>query len=195
MRLTIVITFLALSPILGQVPKSVLELAGVYRGTWTLYGLDQNGTPGKRASWTDTLTAANPTVADGKAFVATLDEMTFDNARIPPTTVKGREGWFLAPDGKTLQEYFIETNGQVQHVSKLGQNVWVYTAAAQPAELAQLGISGALSGQHTLVKVVTTEDGVETHHITRISTVNWKDAVGKNHWIQYVSLEGVHRRQ
>jgi hypothetical protein len=77
----------------------------------------------------------------------------------------------------------------------MGQNVWVYTAVALPRELTQLGIRGALSGQHMLVKVVTEEDGVETHHITRISTVNWKDAAGKNRWTQYVSLEGVHRRQ
>jgi len=160
-----------------------------------MYGLDESGTSVKRASWTDIMTASAPTVADGKAFVSWLDEMTFDNARIPPAKVKGREGWFLAPDGKTLQDYFIETNGQVQRLRKMGQNVWVYTAPAQLGELTQLGISGALSGQHTLVKVVTEEDGIETHHITRISTVNWKDGAGKSRWSQYVSLEGVHRRQ
>jgi hypothetical protein len=112
-----------------------------------------------------------PTVADGKAFVTTVDEITFDNPRIPPNLVKGREGWFLAPDGKTLQDYFIETDGQVQRWSEIGQNVWVNTAPVQPRELAQLGISGALSAQHTMIKVVTEEDGVETHHITRISRI------------------------
>src|SRR5260370_16807448 len=102
MRLTIAITFVALSPTFGQAPKPVLDLAGVYRGTWTMYGLDENGTPVKRASWTDIMTATAPTVADGKAFVATLAEMTFDSAPIPPTTVKGREGWFL---GRTARRF------------------------------------------------------------------------------------------
>jgi hypothetical protein len=104
--------------------------------------------------------------------------------------VKGHEGWSLAPDGKALQDYFIETNGQVQRFS-----VWAYTTEIQPREFAQLGFSRALSGQHTLVKVLTEEDGVETHHITRVSTMNWEDAAGKNRWTQSVSLEGVHRRQ
>src|SRR5215831_6173437 len=192
MRLTIVILCVAISAGFGQTPKPVLDLVGVYRGSWTMYGLDENGTPVKRSSWTDVITASLPTVADGKSFVTTVDEITFDNPWIPRNHVKGREGWFPAPDGKTLQDYFIETNGQVQRWSKMGQNVWVNTAPVQPRELAQLGISGALSAQHTMIKVVTEEDGVETHHITRISTVNWKDATAKSRWAQYVSLQGVH---
>jgi hypothetical protein len=189
------IAIIAVSPIFGQAPKPVTDLVGTYRGTWTMYGLDEKGTPVKRASWTDVMTAAAPTVADGKAFVSTIDEMSFEDARIPPTTIKGREGWLLAPDGKMLQDYFIESNGQIQRLSKLGQNVWMNTAVAQPREFSQLGISGVVSAQHTMVKVVTEEDGVETHHISRISTVHWKDAAGKDRWTQYVSLEGTHRRQ
>jgi hypothetical protein len=175
-------------------PKPVVELAGVYRGTWSMYGIDEKGASVKRMAWTDVMTASSPVVERGRAFVSTLDEMTFEGGRIPPMKIKGTEGYFVAPDG-TLGDYFIEANGQTHRVTKLGQNTWVYTTAAYPQELSQLGFKDVVSGQHTVIKTVTSEDGLETHHISRVTLVNWKDAAGKSRWIQYVSLEGVHRRE
>jgi hypothetical protein len=46
-----------------------------------------------------------------------------------------------------------------------------------------------------LVKVVTKEQGVETHRISRLTTVSWKDREGKDRWLQFVSLQGFHKRQ
>jgi hypothetical protein len=175
-------------------PKPVVELAGVYRGTWSMYGIDEKGASVKRMAWTDVMTASSPVVERGRAFVSTLDEMTFEGGRIPPMKIKGTEGYFVAPDG-TLGDYFIEANGQTHRVTKLGQNTWVYTTAAYPQELSQLGFKDVVSGQHTVIKTVTSEDGLETHHSSRVTLVNWKDAAGKSRWIQYVSLEGVHRRE
>ena len=46
-----------------------------------------------------------------------------------------------------------------------------------------------------MVKVVTREKGVETHRITRVTTVSWKDQDGKERWLHFVSLQGFHKRQ
>ena len=178
----------------GAAPKQVVDLAGVYRGTWSTYGIDDKGVPVRRMAWTDVMTASPPAMERGRAFVSTLDEMTFEGGRIPPMKIKGSEGYFVAPDG-TLGDYFIEANGQTYRVTKLGQNTWVYTTAAYPQELSQLGFKDVISGQHTVIKTVTQEDGLETHHISRVTLVNWKDASGKSRWIQYVSLEGIHRHE
>src|SRR5258708_35159091 len=92
-------------------PKAASDLAGVYRGTWNMYGIDEKGATVKRMAWTDVMTASSPVVERGRAFVSTVDEMTFEGGRIPPMKIKGTEGYFLAPDG-TLGDYFIEANGQ-----------------------------------------------------------------------------------
>jgi hypothetical protein len=149
MRLTIVIPGVAISAGLGQTPKSVLDLVGVDRGSWTMYGLDQNGTSVKRFSWTDVITASMPTVADGKAFVTTVDEITFDNPRIPPNHVKGREGWFLAPDGKTFQDYFIETNGQVEQngTERVGEHRASATSRTRPTRNQRWSLGAAHNNQ------------------------------------------------
>ncbi len=175
-------------------PKPVVDLTGVYRGTWSMYGIDEKGAPVKRMAWTDVMTASSPAVEHGRAFVSTIDEMTFEGGRIPPMKIKGTEGYFMTPDG-TLGDYFIEANGQAHRVTKLGQNTWVYTMPAFPQELAQLGFKDVISGQHTVIKTAAEEDGVETHHISRVTLVNWKEASGNTRWIQYVSLQGVHRRE
>ena len=53
---------------------------------------------------------------------------------------------------------------------KLADNVLAYTVAVAPQEFARLGMPNAVSGQHVLVKVVTFEQGLETHNITRLAT-------------------------
>ncbi len=37
--------------------------------------------------------------------------------------------------------------------------------------------------------------GAETHWISRLTTVSWKDKAGKERWLQFVSLQGYHKRQ
>ena len=138
--------------------------------------------------------AGNATSEAGRAFVTTMDEMVFEGGRPPAMKIKGEEGYLLNRDG-TLGEYYIKTFGQEYRMRKLDGNVWTYAASASPQELAQAGFSNVRSGQHVVVKVVNQEEGVETHRITRVTTVNWTDTAGKSRWLQFVSLEGVHRRQ
>jgi hypothetical protein len=45
-----------------------------------------------------------------------------------------------------------------------------------------------------VVKEITEEDGAEVHRICRVTTVNWKNRNGELKWLQFVSLQGQHRR-
>jgi hypothetical protein len=177
-----------------DVPKEVRALEGTYSGAWTMFGIDEKGEIVKRMTWTDTMKAGSPEVKGERAYVTTTDEMTFEGAKGPPFKVEGKEGYYLTKDGG-LGDYFIETYGQVHRLAKLGVNVWSYAAPAAEQELARLGLPKGASGQHVVVKVVTTEQGVETHRVSRVTTVIWKDKDGKERVLQFVSLQGYHKRQ
>jgi hypothetical protein len=120
--------------------------------------------------------------------------MTFEDESISPMTFVGTEGYFIDEDGR-LGDYFFEIYGQVFRMQKLAADAWAYSMPVTPAELGMLGLPPASSGQHVMVKVVTTEGGVETHRITRVSTVRWTDETGEEHWSQFTSLKGYHKRQ
>ncbi len=89
-----------------EVPDEVRALAGTYTGSWSMFGLDQDGTIVKKMSWTDVSFA-----------------------------------------------------------------------------------------KHVLFKVITREDEVETHRISRVTTVHWTGKDNKEQWIQFISLQGIHKRQ
>ncbi|MGB7921741.1 MAG: hypothetical protein WCF57_00720 [Pyrinomonadaceae bacterium] len=177
-----------------QVPAEVKAIAGTYTGSWTMYGVDEKGQTVKRVAWTDVIKAENPVATGDRAYVSITDEMTFEGGRIPPRKSQGTEGYMLNADG-SLGDYFIEVSGQRYRMQKLGKDAWAYAAPADPREVASLGFSNVLSAQHALVKVVTQEEGIETHRISRLTTVNWKDAEGKQRWTQFISLQGFHKRQ
>jgi hypothetical protein len=181
-------------PTADPVPKEVKDAVGNYTGSWTSYGLDANGQVVKQAAWTDTMKAENPVVEKNRAYVRTTDEMTFEGGRIPPMKILGREGYTLKSDG-SLGEYFIEAYGQTYKMQKLGDNVLAYTVPVAPQEFARLGMPNAISGQHVLVKVITYEQGLETHNISRLTTIRWKDASGRERTIQFVSMQGRHQHQ
>src|SRR5207248_1632998 len=156
-------------------------------------GVDDKGRVVKRMAWTDTIKATNPERMGDRAFVTTTDEMTFEGAPAP-FKVQGKEGYYLTKDGG-LGDYFIEANGQVNRMVKLADDVWSYVAPAAGPELARLGFPAGATGRHVLVKVVTREQGVETHRVSRVTTVSWKDKDGAERTIQFVSLQGYHKRQ
>jgi hypothetical protein len=176
------------------VPQAVRDLAGTYAGSWTLFGIDEEGQVVTFMSWTDTIQAEDPQVDGDQAYVLTAGEMVFDNSNIPPIQIAGKEGYFLLEDG-TLGDYFVETNGQVSKSHHLGEDVWVSVTPASSQDLASYRLPHGASGQHITNKVVTSEAGVEVHRITRVTTVNWTDQAGQERSIQFVSLQGFHQRQ
>jgi len=175
-------------------PKEVLDLVGTYTGSWTIFGIDGKGEVVKRMAWTDTVKADKPEVKGDRAYVSATDEMMFEGGKIPPFKSQFKEGYFLKKDGG-LGDHFIETSGQTNRLVKLGDNVSTYTTPAPAQELGRMGFPQDASGQHVVVEVITKEQGVETHRITRLTTVSWKDKEGQEHWLQFVSLQGFHKRQ
>jgi len=177
----------------AQVPDEVKALAGVYHGTWKMYGLNEKGEIVAKMAWTDIMEAGSPATKDGRAFVTTIDAMTFEGG-IPPQKVEGKEGYFLNPDG-SLGDYFFESMGQTVRLKKLNDQASVYFLPANPMEAAMLGLANGALAKHVVVKVIVAEDGVETHLISRVTTATWKDGEGKEHSRQFISLQGVHKRQ
>jgi hypothetical protein len=177
----------------SEVPKEVVALVGTYTGSWKTFGIDGQGQVVQRNAWTDTMKAERPVREAERAWVSTEDVMVFEARPGAPFKLAGKEGYRLNPDG-TLGEYFIETFGQTYRMQKLAEDVWSYATDASPQELAQLGFPKGAAGRHVAVKVVTKEAGVETHRISRITTVSWRDSEGKERWLQYVSLQGLHQR-
>ncbi len=175
-------------------PKEVRALEGTYTGAWTMYGIDEKGEVVKRTTWTDTLKATGAEVKGDRAFVTWTCEQVFDGAKGPPRKSEGKEGFFLNKDG-TVGENYLEMFGQTTRVLKLSDNAWGYATTAAPQELTALGFPKGATGEHVLVKMVTNEKGVETHHITRVTTATWMEKDGKDRVTQFVSMKGYHKRE
>jgi hypothetical protein len=175
-----------------KIPAEVQAIAGNFTGTWTSYTLNDKGEVVKQAAWTDTIKAEKPSALADRAYVETIDEMTFEGGRIPPQKVVGKEGYMLNKDG-SLGDYYIEIFGQTIPMKKLSENVQAYSVPANAREFTMLG-DKFISGIHALVKTTTIEQGVETHSITRITTARWKDAECKERLTQFVSLQGQHKK-
>lgn len=191
----LLIIFLICASILTaqEVPEEVKAMAGTYTGSWSIFGLDQEGTIVKKMSWTDVIVAQNPVIQDGQAYVSTIDNMVFEG-NIPPQKIVGKEGYFLNEDG-TLGDYFMEMAGQTLKMTMIDKDVWTYTSPVNPYEYSMLGFTNVIYAKHVMVKVITREDEGETHRISRVTTVHWTGKDNKEHWIQFISLQGFHRRQ
>jgi hypothetical protein len=175
-----------------KIPAEVQAIAGSFTGTWTSFTINDKGEVVKQAAWTDVIKAEKPTADANRAFVETTDEMTFEGGRIPPQKIVGKEGYLLNKDG-SLGDYFIEIFGQTIPMKKLAPNTWAYSVPANPREFQVLG-ERFVSATHVLVKTTVVDQGVETHNISRITTLTWKDAEGKERLTQFVSLQGQHRK-
>ena len=178
--------------IVEKIPPEVQAIVGTYQGSWTSYTLNEKGEVVKQSAWTDTILAEKPTATSDRAFVETLDEMIFEGGRIPPQKVIGKEGYFIGKDG-SLGEYYVEMFGQTIQMKKLAKDVVSYSIPGNAREFNTLG-DKFISATHVLVKITTYELGTEVHNITRVTNAKWKDADGKEHSSQYVSLTGQHRK-
>lgn len=177
-----------------EVPKQVKELVATFEGTWKSFRLNEQDEIVRFSTYVDRLTAHMPKIEDGRAFVLYRDEMSAPGATEPSFVIEGKEGYFVNSDG-TLGDYFTEQFGQVQRYKNLADGVWVAAIEAHPQELKRLGFANVISGHHVMVKVITTTDSETTHHITRVTTVKWKDRSGKTSEIQFTSLKGSHTKK
>jgi hypothetical protein len=162
----------------SAVPKEVVALVGTYSGSWKSFGIDAQGQVVLRSTWTDTLKAERPVREAERAWVSTEDVMVFEGRPGAPFKLPGKEGYRLNGDG-TLGEYFVETFGQTYRMQKLAEGIWTYATEVSAEELSQMGFPTGAAGRHVAVKVITSEAGVETHRISRVTTASWRDKEGK----------------
>jgi len=180
----------AQTPQKARLPDEVQKLVGTAKGRWTSYGLNTHGEIVKRFDYPDELATKDLKVEGDRAFVAYIAKMHFPG-RPDPFTVEGKEGYYLNKDG-TLGDYFTEEFGQITRYKRLSEGVWAASTPAYPQELQQFGFSNVIAGTHVLIKVIAKGTNAETHRISRITTVHWKDETGKPRWIQFTSLKGQH---
>lgn len=172
--------------------KDPLEaIAGTYTGEWTLFGVDADGATRTVSHWTDVVTTADPVLQADRTYLSCTDTMTFDGMT-QPIVVTWTEGFMLEPDGSVGPRYF-EQRGQIVVENQIAPGIFSYAQTATSQELAQLGFTNSTEGGHVTVKVVTTDEGIDTERITRISTVKWTDAAGAVQTTQMTTMQGWHR--
>jgi hypothetical protein len=176
----------------GDVPAEVQALAGHYHGEWQMFGIDGKGQVVEGYRWTDTVEATRPRVEGDRALVSTTCTMKLPGGG--SRTLDGEEGYFLHADG-SLGDYFLVMAGKTVHMPKLVDRVFCYSLDADPGEFHALGFPSDVHGTNVMVKVVVDEGGVETHRLTRVTTLQWKEADGTPRTLQFTSLKGWHRHE
>lgn len=173
--------------------EATKKIAGKYTGTWTMYSF-ANDTVIQKAAWTDVLTADTPTEEKDRAFVQVSDVMTFADGTT--RTTKFTEGYFSNPDG-TIGDRFYDYSGATTLFKKLTENDWTYQSTPSDFELRTLGFDPktVISASHVATKTTTYEGPIDTDHVTRVTTIQWKDKTGTTKSIQFTSLTGTHTRQ
>ncbi len=168
------------------------KIAGNYTGSWALYGV-VDGNVVIKSRWTDVLTATEPVQDSGRAFVKVTDVMTFSDGSA--RTSKFEEGYLANADGAAGDRFF-ELNGSTVVFRKLTDNNWAFSTVPDENELRFLGFDPrtVLSASHITVKTTTLQGNTDTDHVTRVTTVQWKDAAGALMSMQFVSMNGSHTR-
>ena len=168
------------------------RIAGKYTGQWSMFAFN-DGKVVERAACTDVLIASHVTEDNERAYVEVIDVMTFPDGST--RTSKFIEGYYANSDG-SAGDRFYEIQGKITIFKKLSENDWAYYAQPETGELWFLGFNpkDVISSSHIATKTTTYEDKIDTDHVTRVTTVQWKDANGTTQTSQFISLKGQHRR-
>jgi hypothetical protein len=168
------------------------RISGKYTGQWKMYGI-AGGLVVEKASWTDVLEASDATESKGKAFVEVTDVMTFRDGTT--RTTKFIEGYVANADG-SAGDRFYEIQGKTTFFKKLTDRDWVYQATPDPGELWFLGFDpkDVISASHVATKTTTYEGNLDTDHVTRLTTIQWRDTSGSTQTTQFISMKGAHAR-
>ncbi|MBI3534224.1 MAG: hypothetical protein HY072_01880 [Deltaproteobacteria bacterium] len=172
--------------------EATKKIVGQYNGQWTLYGTSA-GKVVEKTTWTDVLTAENPIEKTGRSFVEITDVMTFHDGTT--RTSKFIEGYFTNPDG-SAGDRFYEINGKPVSFKKLSENDWTFHTTLDAGELWFLGFNptNVLLATQVTTKSTTYDGKIDTDHITRVTTIQWKDTDGLVKSTQFVSMKGLHKR-
>lgn len=173
--------------------EAASALVGAYSGSWEAFGLDANGDVVSKSTWTDEVVAANPVVTKDRAYVTVTDTLSISGGGM--FAVNFEEGFLLAPDGGVGDHYFTYQGTDVIE-RPIGAFTYAYETEVSSYDLPQIGIAAedVVWAKHATTRVVTRAEGVDTDWITRVTTIQWKDAQAKVQGKQFVSMRGTHTR-
>ena len=176
----------------GDVPAPVKAIVGHYHGEWQMFGIDGAGNVVERMRWTDSVDATRPRREGDRALVST--SCTMEIAGGGQRKFEGEEGYFLQADG-SLGDYFLGMAGKTVRMPRLADRVFSYSLDADPGEFSGLGFPRDVHGTNVMVKVIVDEAGVETHRLSRVTTLQWRGADGTPRTLQFTSLKGWHKHE
>lgn len=173
------------------------QKAGTYEGSWELFGIDAGGLPSLAFAWTDVAVADQPTVEATRAYLHVTDNLQFTFGFMGTQTQSWLEGVLILPDGK-LGNQFLDQDGVVTELIEIEPNHFVYETELSTYDLGLVeGLTqqNLVEGHHTVDKLVTFPDGVETHTISRMTHVEYIDMMGQVVTRDWESLTGTHEKQ
>jgi hypothetical protein len=171
----------------------VTARAGTYQGAWEMLGLDAGDEPYTYLSWTDDIVGSNPRIEGDRAMMDVTDFMVLED--YGDYEISWIEGVLIEEDGSPGEE-FMEMDGEVTIFSQVKDGYYEYQTELARSDFsawANVTQDNLISGYHTTYKVVTWPDGMETHDITRVTTLEW-DAGDGPQTIEFTSMTGRHQK-
>lgn len=191
--LFLTVLFVAASARAETAHDAAAKIVGTYRGEWKMFGRDAAGLIVEKSAWSDELIAANLTDLKDRAYVEVEDTMTFADGT--KRVSKFHEGFFANADG-SAGDRFYEIAGDIVIFKKLDPNNWSFLTAPSSGELSWMGfaLGEVLGATNVTIKSTTYEGAIDTDNVSRITTVQLKDASGAIRVLQFTSMQGYHNR-
>jgi hypothetical protein len=168
------------------------QIAGHYIGESTAYRVDANGDVVVAYTFHEDITATNPELKDGRAFVHVTDVIT------GTTPQSWTEGFLVNADGSVGSRYFLmDKPGSTDVIEvPIANGGATFQTEFYVGEENALGFGGKdiVYKKHTTVKNTITSGNVETDVISRVTTVSWKEADGTTQTKSFVSMNGYQSR-
>lgn len=190
--LLFVLLFLTINLGAQDVKQEMEKLNGVFAGEWTSYKKGITGEIVVANSWKDTLITEEPIKDETTVHVKVKCSYTFDNPNIPDYYLEFREGFYY--EGEEIKDRFFSSGGSIIKFVQIDENTFMYNQPVHKNEFSQMRFLSGLDGTHSIIKVISDEEGQEFHRITRITTLRYLDENDKIRSTQFVSLKGYHKR-
>jgi len=171
------------------------RLVGTYTGEWTMFGLDADDKAQAAQNFTDSVTASNPRIENGRAIVDVAATMDMGGGG-PPFQLAFIEGVIVGENG-ARGDYFVELQGNVQMYKEVKPNVWETESPLNPRDyqaMANVTAENVIGGWKRSTKVVSWVDGSERHDITVLTHVEYTNAAGKTITVEFTSMVGFHQK-
>ncbi len=172
----------------------ITGMVGTYTGDFVMHGLDGADAPYPAMSWADTAVASNPRIDGDRAQVDVHDTMVMDGGGTYEQ--EWLEGILIEPDG-SAGDRFIDMDGVVTVQTEVTPGVFEYEQPIEEYDFynwTNVTAANLIAGGHLMHKEVVDDGGIETHLISRTTSLEYEDAGGSTVSVEYLSLEGTHQK-